>query len=45
MDMLGHHDVSDNDKLMALAYLFHDFEEEIARGACREARGADSNWW
>ena len=32
--MLRHHDITDDDKLMALANLLQNFEEEIARVAC-----------
>src|SRR5215831_4346510 len=36
MDMLRHDYVTDNYKLMTLANLFHNFEEEIARAGCAE---------
>ena len=36
MDMLRHDHVTDNYKLMALADLLNDLEEEIARAGCAE---------
>jgi hypothetical protein len=36
MDMLGHDYVTDDYKLMTLADLLHNFEEEIARAGCPE---------
>jgi hypothetical protein len=36
MDMLRHDHVTDNYKLMAMADLLHNFEEEIARPGCAE---------
>jgi len=34
--MLRHHDITDDDKLMALANLLQNLEEEIARVGCAE---------
>ena len=36
MDMLRHDYITDNDKLMALADLLHNLEEEIAGVGCAE---------
>jgi hypothetical protein len=40
MDMFRHDYVTDDHKLMALADLLHNFEEEIARAGCAEKRAA-----
>jgi hypothetical protein len=45
-DMLRHHYITENNKLMALADLLHNFEEEIREnGVYREADGAGNNSW
>jgi hypothetical protein len=36
MDMLRHDHVTDDYKLVALADMLHNFEEEIARAGCPE---------
>jgi hypothetical protein len=38
MDMLRHDHITDNYKLMALANLLHNFQEEVARAGCAEKR-------
>ena len=46
MDMLRHDYVTDDYKLMTLANLLHNFEEEIARAGCPEkGTPTDNNLW